>query len=303
MDRLPTELGVRIIEQAAYAFRFSDRQSVVNLAASTKLLYAIVAPILYHTIMVVNIAGAARIRAFMFDNDNRSLVVRVCSHVRVLYHSTRVPRSVDASMFTSLVRSYAFGDITRTAMEAASSQRGSPDVPCSLRHINVLSVNFAHEIALLPLYSRESITHACGLLPVTSRPLTEWVQLHNRPIAWMHKIIDNLPALTHLGLVFINLSRDYEGDSAVLDFDMDALLSAIGTALECNRLEQLALRIGGGYLDQRRHDIERMLQQITDPRFRVWHDERPTLSWDDWNVIMYDDVLAGRDIWTEARAV
>jgi len=303
MDRLPTELGVRIVEQAAYTFRFSDRRSVVNLAASSKSIYAVVAPILYHTMMVVNTAGAARIKAFMFDNKTRSLAVRVCSHVRVLYHSTGVPRSVDPSLLTSLVSSYALGDITRKAMKTASSQRWSPDIPCSLRHINVLSVDFAREIAELPRYARESITHACGFLPLSSKPLTEWVRLRDTPIAWMHQITDNMPALTHLGLVLINLNRSFQGNSAVLEFDMDVLCSAIGTALECNRLEQLALRIGGGYLDQRRHDIERLLQQITDPRFRVWHDERPMLSWNDWNVIMYDDVLAGRDIWTEARAV
>jgi len=79
MDIFPAELAMRIIEGAAFDFRFSviHRQSVVHLASTSHTVYAVVAPILYHTLLI-NSANEARIQSLMFDEQTQAAAVRMC---------------------------------------------------------------------------------------------------------------------------------------------------------------------------------------------------------------------------------
>jgi len=292
-DRLPVELGIRIVEHAAYTLRFSHRQSVVNLSATSKTIYAIVTPILSHTMIVTN-ENAHQIRSFM--SNGGSDAARICAHVRVLVHDVGIGRKLEPVLLVSLECAHALGDVIK---QAASN---SIDDPCLLRQINVLSVDFAEDVTRLPENARRTITHASGFLPLFDQA-SEWRRLHQTPEVWMRQITDKLSALTHLGLVLVDARRAEEEDSTIRAFNLHSLSAAIEVALTYPQLQQVALRICGRYIDEPQQEIENMLQRIIDSRFRVWRDERPLYSWDDWNDLMHEDVIAGRDIWTEARAV
>lgn len=302
-QRFPIELVVRTVEHAARDFRFSraHRQSVVHLASASHSIYAIVAPILYHTLIVTR-EKASRIRSFMFDDESRAAAARICLYVRVLVHNTGLSCNIDPALFTTLERITALGYIIKNVLEPVDlPQRNS-----QLHHVNILSLDFAFNIRLLSVRSHAHITHACGFIPAIvthSEPFSGWERMHVNPAAWIHEVLDELPELTHLGLVLFHVRQPNEVSPRVDLLKLNNLLVALQTALGygSGRLQQVALRVGGQYIDQRRGDIDDMARQIKDSRFGVWWDERPMSTWGLWNACTTEDAMVAREIWTNAR--
>ena len=304
LDLLPAELAIRVIEHAALDFRFSVayRQSVVHLASASRTVYDIVAPILYHT-LIVNRACGSRLQSFMFNHDTRTAALRMCSFVRVLVHNIGIPRGIEVTLFTGLECIYALGECIQDMLESVE-----PSQHNSLHYINVLSIDFADDVSKLPAHSRARITHTCGFLPLFfSSPsyLAEWSRMQTTPAAWALEILDSLPELTHLGLVLVNVRLPHEEDNTVEAFNMDSLRAVVQTALgyQNEKLHRVALRVGGRYIKQRQGEIEEMVRQVGSSRFSLWWDERSMKSWHQWNECTNADVAAGRDIWTMAQAM
>jgi len=152
----------------------------------------------------------------------------------------------------------------------------------------------------LAVHARARLTHVYGFLPVYRD--TEWSRMQDTPVVWAREILNALPGLTHLGLVLVNFEPLGRSDLVVF-FRIESLRIVVQTALRSkgHRLQQVALRVGGSYIEQRRGDIEEMVRQINDARFRIWWDERQTCTWNQWYSFDENDLMEGRNIWTEAR--
>ena len=87
---------------AATELRFTDRQSVVNLALSSESVYNIVAPILYHTIIITN-KTRDLIAAFTRDESTREAAKRVCSHVHMLLDDDSEETSINPDLLLNVV--------------------------------------------------------------------------------------------------------------------------------------------------------------------------------------------------------
>jgi len=298
LDRLPLELATRIVQQATFDFRFSAayRQSVVNLASTSHAVYTIVAPILYHT-LIVNQTNNSRIIRFMAREDTRTAAARMCSHVRIL-HFPALMYEFDTSLITSLERVYSSGDFIRDVFAQIDITRH-----CELRHVTFLTPDFVEDLMKLAAHTREHVTHVCGDIP--SPDGYDRTGMCAKPVAWTHQILDALPNVTHLGLVHLAVQRPNDTTSTIDEFDMEALRTVLQTALsyEHRRLRRVALRVGSLYIIRRRGDIEKIVQDINDARLSVWWDERSMSTWDDWKDYECEDAMQERDIWTEARGL
>ena len=289
LDFLPAELVIRVIEQAALDLRFSatHRQSVVHLASTSHTVYSIVAPILYHTLLI-NGANKARLQSYMFDEHTQAPAARMCSYVRVLYFAGprfkfRI-RSI-LGLFVSLERIYSRGRTIRALCRQVNTSQ--------LRHITVVSASFSYDLLKLDFSDRAHVTHACGFLPA---------RMQDTPVVWAHEILNALPGMTQLGLVLVNVESPERSELVHL-FKVDFLRIVIQTALksDAHSLQKVALHVGGRYIERRRGEIEKMVRQINDARVRVWWDERRMYTWDQWHTYEEEDLMEGRDIWTEAR--
>ena len=297
LDRIPVELAIRIAQHAAFHFRFSTthRRSAVHLAMTSHTIYDIVAPIIYHT-LIINRRNDVRIRSFMFSEDGQvaAAAARMCSYVRVLHYPGLIGK-INTRLLTSLERVYGMGDVIEEIFERVDTSQ-----PCSLRHITVISAFFAQEVLKLPIYIRSHVTHACGFLPLFLDHHFERMQ--KIPAEWTREILDALPKVTHLGLILVNVRPPDQVSPIVNLFDMDALRIVVQTALghRDDRLQRVALHVAGRYIERRRSTIEEMVQQINNSRFGVWWDARELFSWDQWNGYETEDLIQGHDIWTEA---
>jgi len=294
-DRLPVELAIRVIKHAAFDFRFTDRRSVVHLASTSHAIYDIVAPIMYHT-MIIPSRNRGRVRSFMFDGRNRAAAVRVCSHVRVLYCPSTEEYGINPTLLTSLECIIAVCTLIHDIFERIDMSQHS-----LLRQITVFSPDFAKDVTKLPARARSRITRVCGFLCVHGG--IEWNQIQDSPVVWICRILDALPNVTHFGLVLVNLRVSFHAIPLVDSFKVEALQNVVQTALRYRdrRLQRVVLRVCSPFIERRRGEIEKTLQEIKDPRFSVWWDDRAMSSWDGWKYYEREDVKDGRDIWTAAK--
>jgi len=297
LDRLPTELALRVLEIAATELRFTNRQSVVNLALTSDSVYNIVAPILYHTIIITN-KTRELIAAFTRDESTREAAKRVCSHVRVLLDDDNEAASVNPELLLNVVSVSVVAELARAIAEA---QCQAPTTSPSLRKLTISSTDLRTSISSIPQCSRELITHVTGFLPVFPND-EDWPMFFSvsdepahGPERWTRSIIDNLPALTHFGFVL--------GSVSYKKFDFQALGKALKTVLSYPRLKKVVLKVCGMYIERFREEIEAVLNRIYDSRLGVVWEERPLTRWKEYDVWSREDFVAGRCIWTQAVPV
>jgi len=297
LDKLPTELALRVLETAATELRFTHRQSVVNLALTSEFVYNIVAPILYHTIIVTN-ETRDFIAAFTRAESTRGAAKRVCSHVRVLLDDETNETSINPKL---LLNAVSVSAVINLAREIAEAQCQAPTTSPSLREITIVSTGLSRSISTIPQRSRELITHVTGFLPVF--PYDEdWGMFFSvsdkpahGPERWTRGIIDNLPALTHFGFVLASVSS--------IEFDFQALGTALETVVSFPRLKKVVLKVCGIYIEHCREEIEAALSRIQDSRLGVVWEERPLTRWEEYDVWNREDAVAGRSMWTQAVPV
>jgi len=285
---LPTELVVYIIKIAAHEYRFSNRQSVVNLAMCNHTIYDIVAPILYHTLLVGQ-NNVDLLSAFASSAETRALAQRMLSHVRSIHNRSPKQDPFNPRLLVNVEH-----------VTASSSSLLSSWTPPKLRSVHLLNANFSSTLSRLRPDVLRTITHVCGHLPVVAHSIN-WIEFFADPAGWARSLLERLPAVTHLGLAHDLPSKDYYKNSVAL-FDCTAVGTAVRAALQAYpRLQCIAIRTCGIFSATRRMDLEMVLRDVHDARFKVWFDMRPVEDWNDHNALSFLDVKEGRNIWTEAR--
>ena len=288
LDTLPTELVVYIIEIVAHECRFSDRQSVVNLAMCNHTIYDIVAPILYHTLLVGQ-NNVDLLSAFVSNAETRPNAERMLSHVRSFHN-----RCPNQTPFNPRLL------INVEHVTAWSSSLLRSWTPPKLRSVHLLDTNFLSTLRGLTPDVLRTITHVCGQLPASS-PNSSWDTFFMDPAGWTRSLLERLPAVTHLGMMHeLPSTRDYARSTP--RFDCAAVGTVVRTALQtCPNLQCIAIRTCGIFSATRRMDLEMVLCDVHDSRVKVWFDMRPMENWDDYRAMGFLDVKEGRNIWTEAR--
>ena len=305
LDMLPTELALQILQTAATELRFTDRQSVVNLASTSNAVYNIVAPILYHT-MIVTAKTRDLIAAFTRDESTQAAAKRVCSHVRMVLEDTGSARSINPKLLLNVVTVLAVANFARDLAEAQCQMVAAPTTGPQLRKITLNCIDLKESISWIPQRSRALITHVAGFLPIFVRT-DDWNMFFSPsgkpahgPERWTRSIIDDLPALTHFAFILAAENEEYEATDA---FELGVLGRALETALSVSRLKQVVLKVCGRYVERRREEIELILDRILEPRLSVAWEERPLTSWYEYDNWSREEVVAGRSIWTQAVPV
>jgi len=279
--QLPNELVVMILKLTAEIFRFTDRKTVVHLATTSKMIYDLVAPILYRTLIIT----ASNMASFRnFDATEPVLARRICAHTRAMYLIGPGNR---------LNSFYKFPQVEQVqAIPVAISFLGRTRSPCTLRRIAVSLSTLDTLVDIgLPADARQLITHTTGDYPMGNS--SDIMVLR---AAWMKNLVDHFTALTHIGLVLVLWN------SMITEFDLALLERDLKAALQATHLRQLALRVCGADDETRRYvgDIMGLLRTIGDARLRLWHDLRQISAWKDYKQCDLDDAKEGRSIWTEA---
>jgi len=294
-DKLPAELVINIIQLAAESWRFTDRQSVVNLAITSAASYKLVSPILYHTI-ILTVINARYFTEFVMDEGNEVLARRVCGHVRALHDfSSELTTKFPAQFFTSLARIHSMGNVIQFIAEENS--------PCPLRYVSVSSENFGLiSSEWLPSHAREVVTHLTGYLPIFFSE-SHWDNFTTNPKGWIGSIVHPLPALTHLALILVGVPGTNDARGGVHAFRLTALDQALRELLASSRLKGVALHVCGLHVEQRWDEIEALLRSIDDKRLKVWRDDRQLPSWREHRTWAIEDIMNGKDVWSEARPI
>jgi len=163
--------------------------------------------------------------------------------------------------------------------------------------------NFLDDVNLLaPAGALQAVTHMAGRLP-PYHDIYTWGEFFADPAGWMRSLLDNLPAVTHLGLT-IDLHQDSEYSEiiAISKFNPEAIGTTLRTALqESPRIQSIAFRICGPWAEKLRPELETVLRTVGDPRAKVWFDLRPQAVWADSLKMNIQDVKDGRSLWSEAQ--
>lgn len=288
LHRLPAELFVHVIRIAAYEYRISDRQSVVNLAMICRTIYDIVCPILHHTLIVTD-GNAKRLESLTSSIETFPPTKRILSHVRSFHSLSR--------------RGCQFNLRLLVNVESIESLPAVSLVPLAkLKRMHITDFDFRRAVFdQIPLGVFQALTHITGLLPMVSRTYC-WDLFFADPASWMRSLLDMLPAVIHLGLAH-DLPWGDDGDKSIARFDCKAVGIAVRTALrEYPRIQCIAIRVGGKFAERRWADLKTVLRDVGDPRVKVWSDLRPLKDWNDYMSLRILDVKEGRTLWAEAHS-
>jgi len=339
---LPVEVILEIMQHTATRFRFTSRPSVVQLAMVSSAAYSTVAPILYHTLIVTS-KNQEALRMFTLNKHTRAAAERVCSYVRLLVHDDNYDANINFRLFGNLetvygpglaIRSIPNGSDMAQAQPALSEPTSTPLVvrslfkrlisrvrpsakrpleecnvtalapytgqSISLRCIHVWSSEFASTLSWCGEGMRSTVFKASGYLTYVWSQ-NELQRFTSDAAEWV-SVLKSLPLLTHLGLILASPNPNLE-DQSVTTLSIDALVLALRTALGYSRIEMVSLWITGNYIRHRGVEIESVVQKIQDARCRLWMDNRPATSWDMWHALSNQDVLNGRNLWTESRVL
>ena len=291
LDGLPAELAIALLQEAARLFRDTDRRTVVSLAQTSKAVYKVVAPILYHT-MIISTDRANGIREFTYDPTYSALAKRVCSLTRALHVFGAPGEYINPALFTRVEIIQAPFPLVKAIATVAGDA-------CVLKHVDIAFTSFLEGIEDLPVAARRGITHACGYAVDTTNP-TIFQEFIEDPARWAARIVDALPALTHfaLELVYIALA----GYDVVESFDLNAFELVLRTVLAYERIHFLAFRLSGHFRD-RVADFLDVALRIKDPRVHMSFDVREKASWAQDDLDNINDACNGRSIWTVTRQV
>lgn len=290
IHQLPTELSVYIIQTAAHQYRFSDRQSVVNLAMSSRAIYDIVCPILYHTLIVTD-RNAGQLGSLASNIETHPLAKRLFLHVHSYYNFSQKGQPVDISLLVNV--------------ETVEWYLAALEPFTKLKSVHLRQLNFKDAVSRFARSGGlRAVTHTAGTLPIIVNDST-WNDFFADPAAWMQSLLDSLPALTHLGLLHEFPWRGYNDNSqSYLLFDCGAIGTAVRTALrDYPRLRCIVIRTGKLFAAARRTELEKVLRDLHDPRVKVWFDERPVSNHKDFFMLRALDVEEGRSLWTEAHSL
>ena len=311
LEKLPTELLILVVEHAVELFLVEDRETLIHLAQTSKHIYAVIAPLIYHSISFCESGKGYQNFIESYVSAGPSLAERVFQHTKELHAIIDRPgylpcillKNVETMNVSSKV-AYAITMINNAiAKQRAAQSRQSAIPPPPLRRLSIWNRDHSW-IPKLSERARHALTHFHAFTPDSSDPRFEVV-----PRQWILDSLELLPNLTHLG--FELYAEIY--DSAlrkVAVYDSKPLKQSLLAALEYRRadgsqLQVVAVRIAGQFSFVWPKLLE-MMQQVENEdrtgRLRVWHDIR-LANGESWRNMLVKDGYAKRSVWTEARAV
>ncbi|KAH7096433.1 hypothetical protein BKA62DRAFT_510746 [Auriculariales sp. MPI-PUGE-AT-0066] len=286
MDRLPVEIVVYILQGVAYELRSRDRQTVVNLAMASSVVYDIIAPILYER-MIITYTNDTAIRQFMADGP---LAKRVLRHTRFFCAPSSISaESINASLLSNVEVIYSSVQICDSIFRATEG-RGV------LRELRLWSLNAPADIHRLQPEALQNVTRIHSFYPY-ARNNDLYSVFEPVSAGWMHRLIEGFPALTHLGFSHVDPSghRNDANKADVLSFNV-----VLQIAAKYSRLQVIAFRLTGrmaACLD----DCVAIAKEMAEERAYFWVDDRPIDMWLAESRLMISDAQCERSLWTEAR--
>jgi len=289
-DNLPTELVITIVHCAFKLFIVFDPSTLVSLAQTSRTLHDLIVPHLHHTMVVTHTNLGTVERLTNPDEEMRPAAEQITDRVRVLI--VLVP-----PMPSSRINARIFRNLEHIQAPVGFVQEVAIAERCPLRHIHAWYMGFEELERRLPPSLLNKLTHVSGF-PL--EPSDEDYGVHAmNPERWLTLIVDCLPALTHLAFDAV-LVDSPDNKQACADFDMDVFRQILEAALGYQRLQLVAFRVAGIYVE-RWGEFTRVGRDLNDQRLRVWRDSRVYAEWQDEEVGQMEDLLQRRTIWTETR--
>ncbi|KAH7106014.1 hypothetical protein BKA62DRAFT_826408 [Auriculariales sp. MPI-PUGE-AT-0066] len=284
LEQLPTELFFEILQCAAWMFLANDRGTVVALAQTSKTVHDLIAPTLYHT-MIITHENRRNIEQLTTSPELQASAERVCRLVRFLVIVTS-PNSVDLKWFTG-VHNFSGPSQMITSLPVTAL--------ATLKKASLWYKTYVNAVKSLPQKVKETLTHVSGYAWGAS-------DLGHDPDGWCTQIIDTLPALTHIAFEFVDSTDQDVDEFSAENLFMGDLERVLLTALSYPRISCIAIRIAGAFLP-RSTDVQQLVLRLKEPRLRVWIDERPFPLWSDADLASVHDAHHGRVVWTEAQPI
>lgn len=306
-DRLPHELALLVLEHAVNLLLATDRTALVHLAQTSKTVYNIVAPQMYRSIYVPSDRSSDLIEFAREDSPTRTLAERVLIHARSLHMIDSNPSGPYDNLFQHLELIESHIEVVIAITTSSGHRQGvNGRSSTTLRSVH-LCFDLCSTIIRLSSSVRAHLTHLCGYM-IDPEFDNLWRIFLADPSDWMAMLLNELPALSHLGL---NLYCTYMVSKSriVAAFDLVAFAQSLRTALTTGngRLVVIAVRVAGLYVtrwDQILLELKRvdLVDGVATGRIMAWRDDRgqDDQDWDEW---IMADALAKRSIWTEALPV
>jgi len=146
-----------------------------------------------------------------------------------------------------------------------------------LKVMHLPDVDFLDDVNLLaPAGALQAVTHIAGRLPPYHDVYT-WGEFFADPAGWMRSLLDNLPAVTHLGLtIYLQQDSEYSKIMAISQFNPEAIGTTPHTGLqESPRIQSIAFRICGPWAEKLPPELETVPRMVGDSRVKAWFDLRP----------------------------
>jgi len=295
-NTLPMEIVLQILQCAAEAFVYSDRQSAVALAQTSSLGYDTIKPILYQRLAITK-NNVAKIEAFI---GNASLH----AYVRALAIGEWAWQP-PAELVANLTGLQSLSGITDRVYQVLRLLH--PSNSANIKRIQLWDAS--SPLDDIPL----SVTHVCLYIEDATTEVTD-----SGLIPW----IEAFPSLTHLGIELVahmdhncGLAAphsDDEDESLTQSFDEErreraqTMIDEVHLVLASgdSSIEQVAVRVGGWMADGVPwHALVTAASHNPDTRIRLWRDQRTMRDYGDDTASSIDDALAGIDIWSESLPV
>jgi len=290
------DIVLQILQCAAEAFVYSDRQSAVALAQTSSLSYNTIKPILYQRLAITK-NNVATIDHFISN-------VSLHAYVRALAigeWSWRPP----AELVANVTGLQSLSGITDPVYQVLRLLH--PSNSANIKRIQLWDAGAPLDD--IPL----SVTHVCLYIEDARTEIAE-----SGLIRW----IKVFPSLTHLGIeVVAHIDHncglaapdsDDEDESLAQSFDegrrerAQTMIDEIHLVLDSggSSIEQVAVRVGGWMADGVPwHALVTAAVHNPDTRIRLWRDQRKMRDYGDDTASSIGDALAGIDIWSESLPV
>ncbi|EJD51357.1 hypothetical protein AURDEDRAFT_159761 [Auricularia subglabra TFB-10046 SS5] len=278
-EDLPMELVLHILDKAARDSIQTNRIWVVNIALVSSFAYALVHPVLYHTMVIDE-----RNRPLIEDLIEDEMHHHIFRSVRRVLVTRQLPwNTLDYVPLLSSVQQIdaPMSFVARLAESPAFRPR-----KLAVRYRRLVDV-----INYLPAATLLSVTHLFGYFPDGDYQITSET---------LAPVLAAMPALSHIAYDNVNMDDDEPGVLPLTN--LAELEDAIGAALQCRRIQCVAVRVAGRCMDEW-DDIFELLCTIKDPRVCAWPDRRHITTWSREEFYAAADTWAGRDVWTESKPI
>ncbi|KAH7106038.1 hypothetical protein BKA62DRAFT_826428 [Auriculariales sp. MPI-PUGE-AT-0066] len=283
---LPTELVVKIVQQAAWKFVADDRSTVIHLAQTSKMVYQLVAPVLYHTAVITS-RNIVTLYELITSPETAHLAERVGPLVSVLVF-----------MFAEQEDEANRHDVVLGCFTNVTSFDGAP------YFLDYLIYAGNSSISKLSIYYCHSFAGGISDIPeVIQRNLTRLVGIISRAedCVDIPHMLHMLPALSHIGFDLLEVDED-GGMAVVQSFNTSAFEQILVALHEFKQLRCITIRVAGSFC-HRWAEMQQVVHRLKDSRVQMQQDSRERLTWEEENQISISDALHGRTMWTEAVAL